>query len=91
MGYSILIEYNNNIRKYLTDRGKRQFQTSSLDELELVALVLEPLQCQWQSNFKLIDTLERVVKSDDRAIAGVALDIVKNVLRCQPFGVVARD
>ena len=42
------------------------------DDLEGVALLLEPLDALGKGSAQLVDGLERVVESDDGAIAGVA-------------------
>ena len=40
---------------------------------------------------QLVDALKRIVKGNDRPVAGISLDIVEHVLGCYPLGIVAGD
>ena len=64
---------------------------SLFEHLEFIALLFEPEDAEWQCGFQLVDGLERVVESDDGAVADVAANVVEDIVGGHPLGVVARD
>ena len=54
-------------------------------------MLLKPEDAEGQCGAQLVDGLEGVVEGDDGAVAGVAADVVEDVVGAEPLGVVAGD
>ena len=65
------------------------WEQSSVENLELVAILLQPLDGFGQREMEFVDTFEGIVEGDDGTIAGIAPHIVEHPLGRHPFGVVA--
>ena len=59
--------------------------------LELIALLLEPFDGAGQGRMEFVDALQRVVESDDATVAGIATNVLVDVVGSEPFRVVACD
>ena len=52
------------------------------ENLESIALGFKPHYAFGEGGAKLVDTLQRVVEGDDRAVAGIFLHVVYHVFGC---------
>ena len=59
--------------------------------LKLVSLCLQPFDGAGQGGAEFVDAFQRVVEGDDGAVAGIAADIVIDVVGGEPLGIVAGD
>jgi len=62
-----------------------------IEDLEGIALLLEPLDAARQGGLELVDAAQGVVEGDDGAVAGVLAHIVEHLVCRKMCGVVACD
>ena len=61
------------------------------DGLKLISLCLQPFDGAGQGGAEFVDAFQGVVEGDDGAVAGIAADIVIDVVGGEPLGIVAGD
>ena len=59
-------------------------------DFEFVTLVAQPFKTARERCTEFVDTLQRVVESDDGTVAGIAFHVLKHLVGIESLGVVAR-
>ena len=61
-----------------------------IKDFEFVTLVAQPFETARERCTEFVDTLQRVVESDDGTVAGIAFHVLKHLVGIESLGVVAR-